>query len=147
MPPGNKLLPFIKGGVSVSGFGLAEKIVVGSIARGMHTVKALDSKTKDIKEIVLKRDTVYAQMDILLKPRPTWKISHYFDTRKRAESSGLILERLEGFGNEAKMLGMSGIIVLINGKEPGNGTVGLDNFTVKTGDVIEIVYKKENARY
>ena len=65
----------------------------------------------------------------------------------------LYLETIAQYHREAKKLlgdkdqhGMrlNGIIILINGEEPGQGKTSLFDYRINPGDVIEIVYKNRS---
>jgi len=170
--PGFKLQYYIRNGEVQRGFKLAERIEVSeeTLRRGTtHKVRAFNTKTGEIVEYGLDRDTVYAQLDILTRGTIIWKDFSYIDTETGQERSGmfidektgeekacLYLETIAEYHAEAKkFLGdkdehgmkLNGIIILINGVEPGKGTTSLHNYKLRSGDIIEIVYKNDAARY
>ena len=130
------------------GFKIAETITIADVKNGNHTITAINAQTGRIEKIKVPSNSAYAQIDKQVSGT-IWKNTVYIDMKTKNKITGVYLEELKEYGKEAtKIFGKkSGIIILINGKEPGKGTIPLHNYAVKKGDVIEIVYKKAGARY
>ncbi|MEE9525947.1 MAG: hypothetical protein V3V78_05065 [Candidatus Woesearchaeota archaeon] len=150
------LKDYIRNGELQEGFKLAESVKVTDDNQGIYTLRAISTKNGEIEDIEVDKNSVYAQLDMALDSTIVWKNFYYIDTDTGEERSGLYLETLAEYHLEAKKLlgdedehGMklNGIIVLINGIEPGQGTISLHDYKVKEGDILEIVYKNDAARY
>ena len=134
-----------------------------------RTIRAYNTKTGE--DVFYNRgiDTVYGYIDKFTRGKIIWKDFSFIDTDTGKERSGvywdenakemkgcLYLETIAQYHREAKKLlgdkdqhGMrlNGIIILINGEEPGQGKTSLFDYRINPGDVIEIVYKNDAARY
>lgn len=134
------------------GFKIAETITIADVKadvkNGNHTLTAINAQTGSIEKIKVPSNSAYAQIDKQLSGI-IWKNIVYIDMKTKSKMTGVYLGELKACRKEAtKIFGKKhGIIIFINGKEPGKGTIPLHNYVVKKGDVIEIVYKKAGARY
>ncbi|MEA2037622.1 MAG: hypothetical protein U9O94_08990 [Nanoarchaeota archaeon] len=164
-----KLKDYIRDGEVQKGFKLAEKLIVEEIDEGKHTIEAMNTNTGEVVEYNLRNNTLYAYLDKNVEGSIVWKDFQFIDTETGRERQGvywdekydelkscLYLETIAEYHTEAKKLlgdkdkhGMklNGIIVLINGEEPKNGTGSLWDYELHKGDTIEIVYKNDLARY
>ena len=109
--------------------------------------------------VTLKKNSAYAQLDIGLREQgytPIWKMMSYIDVNTGEKRSGLYLESVAETHLESKeLLGdkdeygmdLSGIILLVNGEEPGKGEVSMHDYDVKFGDNLDVVIKNDSARY
>ncbi len=140
------LKDYKKDGKVLEGFKLAERIIVKDIKKSKHIIKSSGKGSRDIN-IGLDSDSVYAQIDLLLKAKPIWKLLEYKNTDTEKIRTELFLENIKEYKKEADSLNLKGILIFINGIEPGKGTISLEDYKVKKGDIIEIVYKNEKARY
>lgn len=151
-----QLKDYIRNGEVQEGFKLAEQFLVNDTQEKDYNIKAFNTKTKQYEEVNVSHNSVYAQLDMMTNSNVEWKNYHYIDTDTGEERIGIYAEDLKEFKDEAKkVLGnkdeygmrLNGMIVLINGIEPGEGTISLHDYKVRKGDKIEIVYKNDNARY
>ncbi|MBU0627594.1 MAG: hypothetical protein KKC75_00250 [Nanoarchaeota archaeon] len=157
-----KLRDYIRDGKVQKGFKLATTTTVSEDVKGSYGIEARwedDQKRGQSEKVMLKRSSAYAQLDMDIKKQgytPVWKIMSYIDTETGQKRSGLYLETIAELHVEAKRLlgdkdkyGMKlmGVILLVNGEEPGNGTVSMHDYDVKPGDRIEAVVKNDSARY
>lgn len=150
---------YIRDGTVMDGFKLAASITVGSGLDGLYNIEAFNTKTGSVDTFELDAGSAYAQLDQGLRDlglTSHWENFFYIDTDTGEEKSGLYLKTIKETDREAKsLLGgkddygteLSGLIVLINGSEPGNGTTPLHNHPVSAGDVIELVYKNDSGFY
>ena len=107
----------------------------------------------------LDKASVNAQIDMALRKlgyTPIWKMQGYIDTDTGEERTGLILDAVAEVHSEAKKsftgkdeYGMKrmGYITLVNGTEPGKGTISLDTSKAKKGDKVEVLIKEDEAIY
>ncbi len=167
--PRYKLQDYVRNGEVQKGFKLAERLIVGDSFEDMETIEAYNTKTGEKVSYRLAGNTLYAYLNRHMKGTIIWKDFSFIDTDTGEERTGtywdqnanemkscLYLETIAEYHVEAKeTLGdkdehgmkLNGIIILINGKEPGEGTTSLFNYKIKSGDVIEVVYKNDDARY
>jgi hypothetical protein len=169
--PSFRLKDYVRNGEAQEGFKLAEAIEVRFTEEDMksYTIRAFNTKTGQIVEYHVEGDSLYAYLDRHLRGTMIWKDFSFIDTDNGKERSGvytdektgeikacLYLETIAEYHLEAKRLlgdrdnyGMklNGIIILVNGVEPGNGTTSLFNYRLKKGDIVEIIYKNDQARY
>lgn len=141
------------------GFYLAEEVKVEVSISDRYMISAENVKTGKIEGVKVKSNSVYAVLDRHLKENGlhgVFRVDSYIDTDTGKERQGLYLKTIAEYHLEAeKLLGgkdkygmdLNGIIVLVNGKEPGQGTEALDPFQVKRGDVLSVVYKNDAAMY
>jgi len=157
-----RLSDYVRDGEAQEGFKLAATVIAGDELEDNYDVGATwvdDQKGGQSEKITLKKSSAYAQLDIGLRQQgytPVWKIMSYIDTDTGEKRSGLYLETIAELHIEAKELlgdkddyGMNlmGIITLINGIEPGNGTVSMEDYDIKAGDNLDVVFKNDSARY
>lgn len=169
--PNFKLKDYIRNGKVQEGFKLAEKVVaeVNEEDKQTYNIKATNTNTGKTVNYSVEGDSLYAYLDKNLKSKIIWKDFSFIDTETGKERSGiywdekykemkscLYLETIAQYHVEAnKLLGnkdqfgmkLNGIIILINGEEPGKGTKSLFDHKVRSGDVIEVVYKNDAAIY
>ncbi|MEK6849638.1 MAG: hypothetical protein AABY01_03655 [Nanoarchaeota archaeon] len=109
-----------------------------------HVIKALDEKNTSIL-VYIPANTVYAHIDRQLKAKHSWKFSPFIDLDTNRRIHALYLDDIKlPRKKQFVMKGFTrGIIIMINGSEPGQCTIPLHNYSVKEGDMIEIVYKHE----
>ena len=157
-----QLKDYIRNGEVQNGFKLSSTIIVGYNLEGEITIDAV-KKTKHEKgektTVTLKKNTALAQMYIGLTEQgytPLMVVQGFIDTDTGKEVVAPYIEAIAEQHLEAKNLlgdkdqyGMKlmGLISLINGSEPGRGTIPLHTHEVRPGDVIENVYKNDAARY
>ena len=102
-------------------------------------ILAQDSEGFQVK-VPVPGQSAYAHITRQLTHKPVWELSRFLD-ESRALREGLYIKMLK---EEQLIVGQrqaQGIIILINGKEPGEGTIPLHDYPVKPGDVITLVYK------
>ncbi|MFH1294363.1 MAG: hypothetical protein ABIH90_00285, partial [Candidatus Aenigmatarchaeota archaeon] len=150
---------YVRNGAVLDGFKLATSITVEPVSDQPYMIDAFNTKTGQTHKFSLNGNSAYAHLDRGLAAKgltPAWENYFYIDTETGDERSGLYLKTILETDNEAKTLlgdkdkhGMelSGIIVLINGHEPGGGTTPLHNYSVLQGDSIDVVYKNDSAFY
>ncbi len=150
-----RLRDYIRNGVKLNGFKLAESIVADG-KKGSYRIRAYNTKAGAYDDLIIPKDSVYAVIDRKLKGTAIWKLYSFIDTETGREMQGLYLETIAEYHLEAKkLLGdkdkngvkYSGLIILVNGKEPEKGRAALDSYRVKEGAKIELVYKTDRARY
>ena len=109
-----------------------------------HVIKALDEKNTSIL-VYIPANTVYAHIDRQLQATHSWKFSSFIHTDTNKRMQALYLDDIKlPRKKQVVMKGFTrGIIIMINGSEPGQGTIPLHNYAVRSGDMIEIVYKHE----
>lgn len=157
-----KLRDYVRDGEVQEGFKLATTIIVGDDIKGDYDIESIwtdDERGGQSEKVTLKKNSAYAQLDISLRKQgytPIWKMMSYIDTDTGEKRSGLYLETIAEFHVEAKELlgdkdeyGMKlmGIILLINGQEPGQGTISMHNYPIKLSDRIDVVFKNDSVRY
>ncbi len=157
-----KLIDYIRDGEVQEGFKLATTVIAKEELEDNYNLEAVwidDEKGGQSEKITLKKSSAYAQLDISLKEQgytPIWKIMSYIDTDTGEKRSGLYLKTIAELHLEAKELlgdkdeyGMKlmGVILLINGQEPGQGIISMHNYPTKLSDRIDVVFKNDSARY
>ena len=169
--PRFKLKDYVRNGKVQEGFKLAERLTVRFKENDMkeENIEAYNTKTSETVIYKQAGDTLFAYLNRHLSGTIVWKDFTFIDTETGDERSGvywdqkykemkscLYLQTIAEYHNEAnESLGdkdehgmkLNGIIILINGKESKSGTGTLWNYKLKQGDVIEIVYKNDAARY
>ena len=157
-----KLKNYIRDGEVQDGFKLVTTITAGDDLEGDYGIEAIwndDERGGDLDLVTLKKNSAYAQLDIGLREQgytPIWKMMSYIDVNTGEKRSGLYLESVAETHLESKeLLGdkdeygmdLSGIILLVNGEEPGKGEVSMHDYDVKFGDNLDVVIKNDSARY
>ncbi|MDO8481067.1 MAG: hypothetical protein Q7S65_04595 [Nanoarchaeota archaeon] len=131
--PQRELTQWMREGKEVKGFLLAERLIADrTYANAYEALEALSQNTLE------------------------FQVSTYLDTDTGMRRIGRYLSDIAEFkldareqlgGKDAFGARLSGIIILINGREPEEGKVALENVAINPGDRIEIVYKSDLARY
>ncbi|MBI4151143.1 hypothetical protein HY492_03385 [Candidatus Woesearchaeota archaeon] len=139
-----QLRDFIRNGNVVPHCKLVERFIIDQDANRSQLLPAFDTSIGVATDVLVPGRSVYAHIHRQLKTTPIWKISRFIDTETKEHKRALHLEDIKEHKERAHhLLGKGGIIILINGEEPGNGTTPLHNFFVQKGDVVEIVYKSD----
>ncbi len=151
------------------GFMLAEDVKITMddlVAPGTdYVITAYSTKTGREENVVIDANSIYAILDRKLKSTAVWKNYHFIDTDTGEEKTGLYLETLAEYHMQAKeLLGdkdqhgmkLNGLIILLNGMEPGKGTVTLHDYVLNQTDLfakfggellLQPVYKNDQALY
>ncbi|MCK5282499.1 MAG: hypothetical protein KAK00_03755 [Nanoarchaeota archaeon] len=151
---GVMLRDYIRNGEIQEGFKLVDRFMVSDVDTMDYIINAYDSKEGKMVDVNVRSDSVNAVIDRMAKGTVLWESQEFvFEGKKiRGEYISDILEvmpqaRKELGDKDEYGMRLSGIIILINGKEPGRGTIPLHDYIVKPGDLIEIIYKNDAARY
>lgn len=157
-----KLKDYIRNAEIQEVFKLAAAITAGDDIEGEYYIGAIwedDIRGGELDRVKLRKNSAYAQVDISLREQgytPLWKIMSYIDTDTGEKRSGLYLETIAELHLESKGLfgdkdeygtSLMGLILLVNGEEPGKGTLSMHDYDVKSGDKIEVLFKNDLARY
>ncbi len=142
----SQLKDFVRNGAVVPHCKLVERFTVDKGTDRTQLLAAFDASIGVETEVLVPGRSVYAHINRQLKTNPIWKIALFIDTDTQERKRALHLEDIKEHKVQARnLLGKttSGIIILINGEEPGKGTTPLHNHLVKEGDIVEIVYKSD----
>lgn len=114
-----------------------------------YTIRVFNTKTSRIEEYEINGNSLLAILDRVLREagfKPEYEYQSYINTENGREEQGFILKGVEGdlselikeFGSEN--LAKVGLLYFVNGKEPGKGSIPLDNYTPRKGEKISLAY-------
>ena len=97
-----------------------------------------------MKTMKIKGNTVMAVIDGILKKKglePIYILEEFLNTETNELEKGLILNDIK----EVDSSNFSGILVFVNGEEPSEGSVAIDEMEIKVGDEVSMAFVKQGV--
>ena len=152
--PRYRLSEYVRNGETLDGF-----LKVASFRavnkEGKTRINVYDSEKNESKptEELFDNNTVIAQIAMYLRSigaTPVLERQYFINTETGKKESGLILTAVAEYHLEAKRrLGEKdkGILIFLDGYEPGKGSIPIDKIITNKNLYIDIVYKKNGCMY
>ena len=139
-------------GKAAEGYAHLERVVVTESSQETYLLRVFNEDTGFHELHEIDGNSVYAHIDRQLGSSRTlvWKKQSYIDMDTGEIRSGIYLEMIAEYKNAletafgGKEDSLKCIIITVNGKEPGNGSIALDSLRLHA-DVIEINSKAYHA--